>query len=73
MRDRRADPANRKAAPSKVLQNHLRRLYSARKGTAHEGRIAAGCRSLTGQEEPVIEHLAQNATPTITARQGHAV
>ena len=73
MRDRRTDPANRKAAPSKALQNRLRRLYSARKGTAHEGRIAGGCRGFAGQEQPVIEHLSEDATPTIAARAGNAV
>ncbi len=55
------------------MQNCLGGLYAARIGAAHERRIAGGCRGFAGQEQPVIEHLSQDATPTIAARAGNAV
>ncbi len=73
MRVRRIDPAIRNVTFSKALQNRLGGLHAARKGTAHEGRIAGGCRGFAGQEQPVIEHLSEDATPTIAARAGNAV
>ena len=59
MRVRRTDPAIRNVTFSKALQNRLGGLHAARKGTAHEGRIAGGNR--------MCGRLVTNVTTEATA------